>query len=114
MKLADMSEVAFFTGVFVKINDFYVAYAEEEPGAIIEGKTLEEAQNNLVDAYIQLQIARRKHQTPEERSKLETSEREAVAYEAELKTSGGEIICIPHISVDVPSVEHWRSWLRYV
>jgi predicted RNase H-like HicB family nuclease len=114
LKLADMSEVAFFTGVFVKIDDYYVAYAEEEPGAITEGNTLEEAQNNLVDAFIQLQIARRKHQTPEEASKRETSERKAAAYEAELESSGGEIIRIPHISVDVPSVEHWRSWLRYV
>jgi len=109
-----MSEVAFFTGVFVKINDSYVAYAEEEPGALTEGNTLDEAQNNLVDTYVQLQIARRKHQTPEERSKLETSERKAIAYEAELRSSGGEIIRIPHVSVDVPSVEHWWSWLRYL
>ena len=109
-----MSEVAFFTGVFVKIDDFFVAYAEEEPGAITEGNTLEEAQNNLVDAYIQLQIARRKHQTPKEASEREASEREAAAYEAELESSHSEIIRIPHISVDVPTVTHWWSWLRYV
>lgn len=109
-----MSEVAFFTGVFIKINDSYVAYAEEEPGAITEGGTLEEAKDNLVDAYIQLQIARRKHQTPEEASKREASEREVAAYETELESSGGEIIRIPHISVDVPTVKHWQSWLRYV
>jgi|GEM_PF-2243634 len=109
-----MSEVAFFTGVFIKIDDFYVAYAEEEPGAITEGRTLEEAQNNLVDAYIQLQIARRRHQTRKETSEREASERAAAAYEAELERSHGEIIRIPHISVEVPTVTHWRSWLRYI
>jgi hypothetical protein len=109
-----MTEVAFLTGVFVKIDDFYVAYAEEEPGAITEGRTLEEAQDNLVDAYIQLQIARRKHQTRKETSEREASERKAAAYEAELESSGGEIIRIPHISVDVPTAVHWWSWLRYV
>ena len=109
-----MTEVAFFTGVFVKIDDFYVAYAKEEPGAITEGRTLEEAQSNLVDAYIQLQIARRKHQTPAETAQREASERKAAAYEAELESSGGEIVHIPHISVDVPTATHWQSWLRYV
>ncbi len=92
------AETAFFTGVFIKIDDCYVAYAEEEPSAITEGRTIEEAQHNLVDAYIQLQIARRKRA-----ARKDATEREAAEYEAELERSHDEIVRIPHISVEVPA-----------
>ena len=39
-----------FTGVFVKSGDCYTAYAEELPGAVTQGRTLEEAQENLIEA----------------------------------------------------------------
>jgi len=39
-----------FTGVFVKDGKWWVAYAEELPGANTQGRTLEEARENLKDA----------------------------------------------------------------
>jgi predicted RNase H-like HicB family nuclease len=39
-----------FTGVFVKSGDCYTAYAEELPGAVTQGRTIEEAQENLIEA----------------------------------------------------------------
>ena len=39
-----------FTGVFVKDGDWYMAYVEELPGANTQGKTLEEARENLREA----------------------------------------------------------------
>ena len=39
-----------FTAVFEKVGDTYVAYIEELPGANTQGRTLEEARENLKDA----------------------------------------------------------------
>ena len=39
-----------FTAVFKKVGDWYIAYAEELPGANSQGKTLEEARENLREA----------------------------------------------------------------
>lgn len=39
-----------FTAVFEKVNDWYVGYIEELPGANTQGKTLEEARENLREA----------------------------------------------------------------
>ena len=39
-----------FTGVFKKEGKWWIAYAEELPGANTQGKTLEEARENLKDA----------------------------------------------------------------
>jgi predicted RNase H-like HicB family nuclease len=39
-----------FTAVFEKAGDWYIAYAEELPGANTQGRTLEEARENLREA----------------------------------------------------------------
>lgn len=41
---------AAFTAVFEKVNEWYVGYVEELPGANTQGKTLEEARANLREA----------------------------------------------------------------
>jgi predicted RNase H-like HicB family nuclease len=39
-----------FTGVFEKAGDWYIGYVEELPGANTQGKTLDEARENLREA----------------------------------------------------------------
>jgi len=39
-----------YTAVFVKDGDMYAAYAEELPGANTQGKTIDEARENLKEA----------------------------------------------------------------
>lgn len=39
-----------FTGVFEQVNGWYMAWVEELPGANTQGKTLDEARDNLVEA----------------------------------------------------------------
>ncbi len=39
-----------FTAIFDKANDWYIGYVEELPGANTQGKTLEEARENLREA----------------------------------------------------------------
>jgi predicted RNase H-like HicB family nuclease len=39
-----------FTGVFEKVGDWYIGYVEELPGANAQGKTLDEARENLREA----------------------------------------------------------------
>ncbi len=39
-----------FTAVFEKVNDWYIGYIEELPGANTQDKTLEEARENLREA----------------------------------------------------------------
>ncbi len=39
-----------FTGVFEKVGDWYIGHVEELPGANTQGKTLDEARENLREA----------------------------------------------------------------
>ena len=39
-----------FTAVYVKVPEGYAAFAEELPGANTQGKTIEEARENLKEA----------------------------------------------------------------
>jgi len=39
-----------FTAIFEKINDWYIGYVEELPGANTQGRTIEEARENLREA----------------------------------------------------------------
>jgi len=39
-----------FNAIFEKVNDRYIGYVEELPGANTQGKTLEEARENLYEA----------------------------------------------------------------
>jgi predicted RNase H-like HicB family nuclease len=49
-----------FTGVFEQVEDCYVGYAEELPGANIQEKTLEEARESLREAIELVLWANRK------------------------------------------------------
>ncbi len=44
-----------FTAVFERVDDWWIGYVEELPGANTQGKTLEEARENLKEA-VQLVI----------------------------------------------------------
>ena len=39
-----------FTAIFEQTNDWWIAFVEELPGANTQGKTLEEARENLKEA----------------------------------------------------------------
>ncbi len=39
-----------FTGIFERVGDWFIAYVEELPGANSQGKTIEEARENLKEA----------------------------------------------------------------
>ena len=41
-----------FTAVYQKVAEGYIAFIEELPGANSQGKTLEEARANLVEAVV--------------------------------------------------------------
>jgi predicted RNase H-like HicB family nuclease len=41
--------------VFVKDGEWWVAWTEDVPGAMTQGKTLEEAKENLIDAILEMQ-----------------------------------------------------------
>lgn len=48
-----------FTAIFEKDGSWWVAEAVEVPGALSQGKTIEEARENLMDAVRELLLARR-------------------------------------------------------
>jgi len=48
-----------FTGVFIERDGWYIGYAEELPGANTQGKTLEEAEENLREAIELILVANR-------------------------------------------------------
>ena len=48
-----------FTGVFEKVGEWYIGYVEELPGANTQGKTLEEARENLREAIELILISNR-------------------------------------------------------
>ena len=41
--------------IFVKDGDWWVAWTEDVPGAMTQGKTIEEARENLIDAVQEMQ-----------------------------------------------------------
>lgn len=48
-----------FTAIFEKVDDWYIGYVEELPGANTQGKTLEEARENLREAIELILISNR-------------------------------------------------------
>ena len=68
-----------FTAVFEKVDPAdgggYMAYAEELPGAVSEGETLEEARENLRDAIEILIEANRELASKPQRNKSVTREK---------------------------------------
>ncbi len=60
---------------FVKDGNWWVAWADDVPGALTQGKTIEEAKENLIDAVLEMQ-------KPVDLSKL--PERDVVVEEIEV------------------------------
>lgn len=48
-----------FTGVFEKVDDWYIGYVQELPGANVQEKTLEEARESLREAIELILISSR-------------------------------------------------------
>jgi len=44
-----------FEAVFVKDGDWWVGWTNDVPGAMTQGKTIEEARENLIDAVQEMQ-----------------------------------------------------------
>lgn len=49
-KLVMRSDMFTFTAVFERVDEWWVAYVEELPGANTQGETLDEARENLKEA----------------------------------------------------------------
>lgn len=54
-----------FTGVFQHVGEWWIGWAEELPGANTQGRSLEEARENLLEA-IQLMLAMNRERSQEE------------------------------------------------
>ncbi len=48
-----------FTGIFEKVEDWYIGYVEELPGANAQGKTLEDTRENLREAVESILVSNR-------------------------------------------------------
>ncbi len=48
-----------FTAIFEKVDDWYIGYVEELPGANTQGKTLEETRENLREAIELILVSNR-------------------------------------------------------
>ncbi len=48
-----------FTGIFEKVDDWYIGYVQELPGANVQEKTLEEARASLREAIELILISNR-------------------------------------------------------
>ena len=49
-----------FTAIFEKVDDCFIGYVEELPGANTQGKTLEEVRENLHEAIELILLSNRK------------------------------------------------------
>ena len=63
-----------FEAVFVKDGDWWVAWTDDVPGAMTQGKTIEEARENLIDAVHEMQRPVDLSQIPERQVVTETIE----------------------------------------
>jgi len=48
-----------FTAIFEKVDDWYIGYVEELPGANTQGRTLEETRGNLREAIELILVSNR-------------------------------------------------------
>jgi len=48
-----------FTAIFEKVDDWYIRYVEELPGANTQGRTLEETRENLHEAIELILVSNR-------------------------------------------------------
>jgi predicted RNase H-like HicB family nuclease len=65
VKLGGITEMeSIFTTIFEKVDDWYIGYVEELPGANTQGKTLEEARENLYEAIELILLSNRELEVP--------------------------------------------------
>ena len=64
-----------YTAVYEKVPQGYIAWLEEVPGVLTQGKTKRETQENLKDAFKEFMLARRTLTRRETRGKSVTRER---------------------------------------
>ncbi len=64
-----------YTAVYEKVPQGYVAWLEEIPGVLTQGKTKREVQENLRDAFKEFMLAQRLLTRRETRGKSITRER---------------------------------------
>jgi predicted RNase H-like HicB family nuclease len=65
VKLGGITEMeSIFTAIFEKVDDWYIEYVEELPGANTQGKTLEEARENLHEAIELILLSNRELEVP--------------------------------------------------
>ena len=60
--------------VFVKDGEWWVAWSDDVPGAMTQGKTLQEARENLIDAIEEMQKPIDLSQVPQREIVTETIE----------------------------------------
>ena len=60
--------------VFIKGGDWWVAWTDDVPGAMTQGKTIEEARENLIDAIQEMQKPVDLTQLPQRQVVTETIE----------------------------------------
>ena len=68
-----------YTAVYEKVPQGYVAWLEEIPGVLTQGKTKRETQENLKDAFKEFMLARRMKTRQEMKRKAVTRERFVVS-----------------------------------
>ena len=68
-----------YTAVYEKVPQGYIAWLEEIPGVLTQGKTKRETQENLKDAFKEFMLARRMLARKETRGKTITREQVAFA-----------------------------------
>ncbi|PIR83607.1 HicB family protein [Candidatus Kaiserbacteria bacterium CG10_big_fil_rev_8_21_14_0_10_51_14] len=68
-----------YTAIYEKVPQGYVAWLEEIPGVLTQGKTKREAQENLRDAFKEFMLARRMKTRQETKRRAVTRERFVVS-----------------------------------
>jgi len=63
-----------FEAVFVKDGDWWVAWTDDVPGAMTQGKTIEKARENLIDPVQEIQKPVDLSQLPQRQVVTETIE----------------------------------------
>jgi len=68
-----------FTAIFEKRNDWWIGYVEELPGANTQGRTIEEARENLKEA-VRLIIEANREITQKQVDKNDTIREDLIVY----------------------------------
>ena len=68
-----------YTAVYEKVPEGYIAWLEEIPGVLTQGRTKRETQENLKDAFKEFMLAQRMLARKETRGKSVTRERFALS-----------------------------------